>query len=328
MLKKYLSWAYLVAIAAAAIILPLLFKKPFEKHVLILILMYSILGSAWNVLGGYTGQVSLGHAVFFGIGAYTSSVMLIKWGITPWVGLLVGGVISSIVSVFIGLPTFKLRGFYFAIATIALGEMVRTLFLNWEWVGGAVGLELPIKRGDKLINMQFYLSKNNYYYILLGIFALTLLAIYLMQRSKLGYYFRAVKDSHEAALASGIDTTQTKLVAMAISAFITSVVGSIYAQYLLYIDPYVVFASAISVRVCLVAILGGEGRLTGPVIGSVILVILSEYSRALLGGGGKGVDLIIYGTLIVLVAAFQPRGILGMLDSIKSKRQRAVTRNA
>ncbi len=327
-MKRYATWLYLAAAAAAAIALPLLFKKPFEKHVLILILVYSVLGSAWNVLGGYTGQVSLGHVVFFGIGAYTSSILLIKWQITPWLGMLAGGMISAVVSLIIGLPTFKLRGFYFAIATIALGEMVRTLFLNWDWVGGALGLELPIKRGDKLINMQFYLSKNNYYYILLGIFVLVLIAIYIIQKSKLGYYFRAVKDSHDAALASGIDTAKTKLVAMAISAFITSIVGSIYAQYLLYIDPYVVFAAAISTRICLVVILGGEGRLFGPLLGSAILVILSEYSRALLGGGGKGVDLIIYGTLIVIVAAFQPRGILGMLDNIKARWQKAGARNA
>ncbi len=327
-MKEYLRWAYRAAVVGLVVVLPLLFRNPFEKHVLILIVMYSILGSAWNILGGYAGQVSLGHAVFFGIGSYTSSVMLIKWGITPWIGMLVGAAISTVVSVMVGFPTFKLRGFYFAIATIALGEMVRTLFLNWEWVGGAVGLELPIKRGDKLINMQFYLSKNNYYYILLGMFALVIAATSLIQRSKVGYYFRAVKDSHDAALASGIDTAQTKLVAMAISAFITSMVGSVYAQYLLYIDPYVVFSSAISVRVCLVAILGGEGRLSGPVIGSAILVLLSEYSRAFLGGGGRGVDLIIYGTLIVLVAAFQPRGILGMIDSIEARRRKVVLRDA
>lgn len=327
-MKKYTVYILIAAALLAAIVLPRLLPKPFEKHVLILIMLYSILGSAWNILGGYTGQVSLGHAVFFGIGAYTSSIMLIKWGVVPWVGMLVGGVIATIVSIIIGLPTFKLRGFYFAIATIALGEMTRTLFLNWEWIGGAVGLELPIKRGDKLINLQFYLSKNNYYYVLLGIFLLTILAIYVIQKSKLGYYFRAVKDSHEAALASGIDTARTKLVAMGISAFITAIAGSVYAQYLLYIDPYVVFSSAISTRICLVAILGGEGRLFGPIIGSSILVILSEYSRAWLGGGGKGVDLIIYGTLIVLVAAFQPRGILGMVEMVKAKRQKAVVPNA
>ncbi|MCR4425065.1 MAG: branched-chain amino acid ABC transporter permease [Firmicutes bacterium] len=307
------QWTIVLGAIAVGAVLPYVFPGPFPRHVMIMVLVYAILGTAWNILGGYAGQVSLGHAVYFGIGAYTSTMAFIVWRLNPWVGMVLGAVIAASVAILMGYPTFKLRGFYFAIATIALGEMFRILFVNWEWVGGAVGLEPPIIKGDRLMSMQFHLSKVPYYYILFIMFLCVLALVRVIERSKLGYYFRAVKDSHEAALSSGIDTTQVKLVAVAISAFITSMVGTVYAQYLLYIDPYVVFAGSISVKVCLVAILGGEGRLMGPFFGSVVLVLLSEYSRVLFGGTGRGIDLIIYGWLIVFVAAFQPRGILGLL---------------
>lgn len=308
------SRAALVILIAVGLVAPLVVVQPFPRHVLIMVLVYAVLGHAWNIIGGLTGQVSLGHAVYFGLGAYTSTKSFILWGLSPWVGMLLGAVVSALVSLAIGYPFFRLRGFYFAIATIALGETARIIFLNLKAFGGAVGLEVPLSKGNPLLNMQFHSSKLPYYYIILAIFIAATLLVARLKRSKIGFYFRTIKESHDAAESLGVDTFKYKVLALAVSAVITSVCGSFYAQYLLYIDPYVVMATGISTKICLVTILGGESTLWGPLIGSALLVFLAEYSRVWLGGGGRGVDLIVYGVLIVLVAAYQPKGIMGLFD--------------
>ena len=304
--------------AVIFLIYPLIFTLPFPRHLMIMIFLYATLGLAWNMLGGYAGQISLGHTLFFGIGAYTSTLLLMKLWVSPWVGMLAGGAISIVVSLIIGYPCFKLAGHYFAIATIAIAGIAMVWMLNWDWAGAAVGLTLPILP-ESLINLEFHSSKAPYYYIAFGLLVLALLATLWIDRSKLGYYFKAIKGDLEGARSLGIHVIKYKFYALALSAFFTSICGSFYAQYVLFIDPDSVFPLMISVIPCLIATLGGVGTIWGPVIGSFILIPISEFTRIYLGGGGKGTDLILYGFLIIIISVYQPFGLIGLIRRLRKK---------
>jgi branched-chain amino acid transport system permease protein len=223
-----------------------------------------------------------------------------------------GAVVAVVVSQAIGFPVFRLRGHYFAIATIALGEIVQTLLINWDWIGGARGVFIPIRRPDSFVHFQFNESKQNYYYIALAMFALALLVTRVLEGSRVGYYFRAIREDQEAAASLGINVARGKQLAMAISAGLTALGGTFYAQYILVIDPESVLSLSLSILICLVAVLGGVGTLWGPLLGAAVLVPLSEGTRVLLGGGGKALDLLIYGGLIVLVSVAQPGGLMAL----------------
>ena len=288
---------------------------PHPLHILIMIALYATLAQAWNIIGGFAGQVSLGNAVFFGIGAYTTTLMMMKLGLSPWLGMPVGMLIAVLISVCIGIPVFRLGGHYFAIATIAVGEIVQTIFINWKEIGGASGLNQPILP-QSLINFQFHDTKLPYYYIALAICCIAFLAAWGVERSRLGYYFRALKGDPLAARSLGIDIGRYKLIALATSAALTAMGGAFYAQYVLFIDPESVLPLSLSILICLVAVLGGVNSLWGPLLGAMVLIPLSETTRvylANLGGGGKAIDLMIYGLLIVLIAVFQPGGLMAML---------------
>ncbi len=296
----------------ALLAFPLVFTLPFPRHLMITIFLYAMLAQAWNLLAGYCGQISLGHAVFFGTGAYTSTILVNQLGVTPWAGMLVGAVLAIALSQAIGYPVFRLRGHYFAIATIAVGEIVQTLMINWDWAGGARGLFVPMKRPDSVVNFQFHDSKQTYYYIALGLLLLALWITRRTERSRTGYYFRAIREDQDAAASLGIPVTRYKQRAMALSAGLTALGGTFYAQYILFIDPESVLPLSLSILICLVAVLGGVGTLWGPVIGAAILVPLSEGTRIYLGGTGKALDLLIYGALIMLISVIQPGGIMAL----------------
>jgi branched-chain amino acid transport system permease protein len=212
----------------------------------------------------------------------------------------------------VGAPVFRLRGHYFAIATIAVGEIVHILAVNWDFIGAARGLYIPIKRPDSLVNFQFHQSKAVYYYIVLGLLLLGLGVTRLIERSRLGYYFRAVREEQDAAASLGVPVARTKRVAFAISAALTAACGTFYAQYLLFIDPESVLPLSLSILICLVAVLGGVGTLWGPLVGAVVLIPLGEVTRIYLGGTGKALDLVIYGALIMIVSVVQPAGLVGI----------------
>lgn len=296
----------------AVLVFPLIFTLPFPRHVMIMIFLYGMLAQAWNILAGYCGQISLGHAVFFGAGAYTSTVLVRQVGLTPWAGMLAGAVLAVALSQVIGYPVFRLRGHYFAIATIAVGEIVQTVVINWDWLGGARGLFVPIKRPDSFVNFQFNESKQTYYYIALALLGLALWLTRRMERSRTGYYFRAIREDQDAAASLGIPVARYKQRAMALSAGLTALGGTFYAQYILFIDPESVLPLSLSILICLVAVLGGVGTLWGPPIGAAILVPLSEGTRVYLGGTGKAIDLLIYGALIMLISVIQPGGIMAL----------------
>jgi branched-chain amino acid transport system permease protein len=305
---------------------PLVFTRPFPRHVMIMIFLYAALATAWNILAGYCGQISLGHAVYFGLGAYTSTLLVREAALTPWLGMLAGATLAVVVSQAIGYPVFRLRGHYFAIATIGFGEIVQTIVLNWDGIGGARGLFVPIKRPDSLLNFQFHESKAVYYYIALGLLALAIAAARWIERSRRGYYFRAIREDQDAAASLGVRVAREKHAAMAVSAALTALGGTFWAQYVLFIDPESVFPLSLSILICLVAVMGGVGSLWGPLLGAAVLVPLSEGTRVLLGGTGKALDLVIYGALIMVIAVFQPAGLMGLVRHLG--RQRTVAASA
>ena len=309
-MSRRLSAPALASIFAVAA--PLVVTSPAAQNTAIVMLMTAQLGVAWNILGGYAGQVSLGHAAFFGCGAYVSTYLLLQHGVTPWLGMIAGALAAAVLALLVGWPCFRLRGHYFAMATIAVGEIVQALVTNWDALGGAVGLSLPVTESGWR-GMVFNTSKLPYYYLALGLLALTLLVNDAIARSYLGYYFRAIKDEPDAARSLGVSLTRYKLIAIALSSALTAAGGTLYAQKELYIDPGSVLSTALSIKVSLVAILGGVGTLLGPVVGAIVLTAIEEASRRWFGGTGRGTDIVIYGLLILGIAVFRPEGIAGVV---------------
>jgi branched-chain amino acid transport system permease protein len=293
-----------------AIALPRLVANGSQLNYAILVLMIAQAGVAWNILGGYAGQVSLGHAAFYGIGAYTSTQLVFLFGLSPWLGMLAGGLLAVLFALAIGWPCFRLKGHYFAMATIAVAEILQVVVTNSDRLGGAVGLSLPLTEAGWW-GFVFNKSRVPYYYIILGLLFLTMSVSRLMQRSFLGYYFRAIKDDPDAARSVGINLTRYKLIAIAASSFLTALGGTFYAQKELYIDPSSTMATSLSIKIALVAILGGVGSLWGPVIGALMLTAIEQGTRAMFGATGRGTDLIVYALLIVGIAVFYPSGIVG-----------------
>lgn len=301
----------LLAFAAA----PLVIANVHFQHLLIMLLLYTTLSQAWNLIGGYAGQVSFGHAVFFGIGAYAAMAPLNQWGLTPWVGMAIGGVISVLVALMIGVPVFRLKGHYFAISTFAVAEVVKELFSSWKWVDGPIGLDAPILE-QGFYNLMFYKTKLPYLYITLAFFLVVMVLTFRMERSRMGYYFRAIKQRPDAAQAMGVNISRYKQYAFLISALFTAICGSFYAMYVLHIEPATVLSLDISMKIVLVTALGGAGSLWGPLLGAMVLIPLQEYSRIWLGGTGMGIDLIVLGLLIMLICIFEPKGIVGILHRL------------
>jgi len=311
--RRVWSIALLAVLLLAALAFPWMFQLPYHRDLAIKVLLYGTLAQAWNILAGYCGQISLGHAVFFGTGAYASTVLQTTWGLNPWVGLVVGVVLAVALSQVIGYPCFRLRGHYFAIATIAIGEIVQTLAINWDFIGGARGLTLPFQK-DSLSAFQFHTSKYPYYYIVLGLLVLCLFVSWRIERTRLGYYLRAIREDPEAAASVGIPVTRYKLIAMAVSAAFVAAGGTFYAQYVLYLDPDSVLPLSLSILACVLGVVGGVGTMWGPVVGAALLIPLSEFTRIQFGGTGRAADLVIYGALLTGVAVFQPAGLVGLIN--------------
>jgi branched-chain amino acid transport system permease protein len=307
-----------VAILLLALGFPLIVTQPTLVNFAILVLMAAQLGVAWNILGGYAGQVSLGHAVFYGIGAYSSSVLAAKFGLSPWLGMLAGGVIASLFSLLVGWPCFRLKGHYFAMATLAIAAIVEILVTNWDYVEGAIGISLPMNDAGWAA-MVFTRSKTPYFYIALGLLLFSLAVSWIFKRSYIGYYFRAIKEDPDAARSLGVSLSHYKLIAIAASAFLTAMGGTLYAQKELFIDPGSVLVGSLSIKIALIAILGGVGTLYGPVMGAVVLITIEEFTRQMFGSTGMGTDMIIYGGIIVVIAVFSPGGIAALF----AERERA-----
>ena len=299
-------------VAATLLLAPLvLSERPFELRMLTVLFLYAVLAHGWNILGGYAGQTSIGHGLFFGVGAYVSTMLALKLGVNPWIGMVAGAAVAAALGVAISIPCFRLRGHYFVIATLVVAESAYQLFVGWDWVGGAIGLQLPIGQVG-LANFQFHRDKTAYYYIALAMLVVVTAGVWLMQRSRFGFILRAIRDDEEAVRSLGLSPLRYKLVAMAFSAALVGACGVFYAQYVLFIDPASVLSLSLSVLMALIVILGGAGTVAGPIVGAAVLVPLSEYSRVAFSGSGRNIDLLVYGLLIMLIAIYRPGGLMSL----------------
>src|SRR2546428_1429465 len=297
----------------------------YYEHVLVICLVYVVLGQAWNLVGGYAGQWSLGHAEFFGLGAYTSTLLMLRFNVTPWLGMIAGGFVAAAVACAIAFPCFKLRTHYFAMATLAIGETVRVLFLAFDWTGGANGLVLPVQRIPSTRDM-LWAGKEPYLVIILAMAIAMTLVIVQVERSRLGIYLRAINQDEDAAARLGIDPRRYKLAALAGSAFITGMTGTFYAQYTTYIDPFSVMPPMLSVRMVLVPVFGGLGTVAGAIIRAVALIPLSATVRVVLGGRGKRSDHGAFSAVIAGVTTCVPGGVVALWR--RRRRARLVPRVA
>jgi branched-chain amino acid transport system permease protein len=297
--------------AVAAALVPLFVKDVYVQNIMVLTLMYAALSQSWNILSGYCGQISLGHALYFGLGAYTTAILFTKFGVLPWFGMIAGGAISAVIAMALGYPCFRLRGHYFVIATIVIAEIALLLFQNWNWAGAALGIDIPV-HGDSWLLFQFRRSKLPYFYFALVLACVAWLVTWWLENSKWGFWWRAVKDNPDAAESLGVVVFDSQMGAAAVSAFLTAVGGSFYAMFVSYIDPESVMGFQFSLLMALPAVVGGIGTLWGPLLGAIILIPLTELTRSFIGGSGRGIDLIVYGTLIVLISLARPEGLIGL----------------
>jgi len=269
----------------------------------------ALLSQAWNILGGYGGQLSFGHALFFGVGAYAQALGQLNLGLNPWLVLPMAIALGALVGVAVGGLTFRygLKGSYFALVTLAFAEVFRILALSASFTGGGVGLMVPLQEG--VANMQFG-SRRGYIYLLLAFVLLALLVTAWLRHSRFGAYLQAVRDNEDAARAIGVNPLRVKLGGIALSAAFMSVAGAFYVQVFQYIDPGIAFGSAVSVEALVGAIVGGMGTLWGPLLGAVTLHALADLTRNLFGEL-PGISMVIYGVVLILIVMFMPRGITG-----------------
>jgi branched-chain amino acid transport system permease protein len=312
-LGEWQRWLILAIGVSFVLILPLVIRNTYYVQVLILGLLFAYLALAWNIIGGMAGQLSFGHAIFFGIGAYTSTILFRDVGLTPWIGMLLGGLLSGLIAMALGYPTFRLRGAYFALATLAFGEIARAFVNNTNFlfgieIRGSRGILVPL-RGQAPLAYQFQ-DKRYFYYIVLLLLVILIYIVYQLKRSKLGLYLSAIGDNEDAAVSLGVNASAAKLKAFLISAFFTAVGGTFYAQLLHFVDAPSVFGGNISLMLVLFATTGGPAYLLGPVVGTLLLMPIAEVTRILLAGRFTGVHMVIYGLILVLVMRFMPRGVL------------------
>jgi branched-chain amino acid transport system permease protein len=309
-----------LALAACLLLYPLAFSEPFYLDIGVTFLLAAISASAWNIVGGYAGQVSVGHSMFFGLGAYTPLLFYTLWGWPPVLAVPFGVVLSIGLAVLIGFPTFRLTGHYFSMATIAVAELIRIFFGTWTFVGGAIGLQGPARaRGWWDLTFR---SEIPYYYIFLAVLAVLLFVTFAVERRRFGYYLRAIKADERAARSLGVPVQWTKIKALILSAVFTSIAGSLYSIKTGFIDPDSGFGILISVQMVIIAALGGAGTLYGPLVGALILIPLQTATNTWFGGGGTGLTYILYGGIIVLISRFEPGGMFELWDRVAPRRWR------
>jgi branched-chain amino acid transport system permease protein len=312
-IKKYEWIVFAVAIAA-----PFIFSfSPYYQGLLVFVLIWVIMGTSWNVLAGYTGLVSLGHAAYFGIGAYAAALPFLHWGISPWWGLLTGGIAAVILGYLFGLIVFRLRGPYFALGTLAIAEILRIIFGEEDWLtNGHIGI----------LYMKTLVSKYPYYFIGLALATGAIVSVKIVMKSKVGYYFLSIREDEDAAKALGINTKKYKNIAMIISAFWAGMAGAFYMIYIGFIDPEVVFSLYnISIITILVGIIGGVGTIWGPAVGALIIVLVQELFRsAIFGIAPEWITkfhAMVFGLLLILVILYAAKGLVGDWDLIVDKFQ-------
>jgi branched-chain amino acid transport system permease protein len=313
-----------VAILAAVLALVPFVLAPAQLSVAVRVLIFAILSLGWNIMSGFGGMFSFGHAAYFGLGAYVSVWLLVERGISPWIGMVVGMVVAAAFAAFVGFLAlrYRLKGAYFALSTFAFAEMLRLLATNSDLVNRAVGYNVPIRPEPSWWYMQFEPGSPNYFWIALALTVLALVVTILFLRSKIGRFTIAVRDDEDAAAALGIPAMRTKLITIALSGAVTSVAGSFYVQYYFFIDPDVAFGASVSIQAILPAVIGGVATIWGPVIGAVILGPLNDITATLLRNpppaldflqGRAGLDVMVYAVLLILIVLLLPQGVYGAL---------------
>ena len=315
----------LVLLILAAALLPLLLDpRGYWIRVLTFTLLFGAMAQAWNIVGGLANQTSLGHAAFFGIGAYTSTVLLLKFGISPWLGMVAGGALGGVAALIIAIPTMRLQGHYFALATLAFGEVMRVIANVWtSLTGGPGGLSVPFVP-PSFAAYSFKLLRPHAYIALVALIVVTLI-FEMIRRGAMGYRLRAIKQNAPAAEVIGIDTTRVKLQAAVISGVLVAMLGTLYAQIAVFFDPDTVFGIAgISIRIALIAIIGGVGTAAGPILGAFFIIPLEEIMNALLSSRAAGLSQLVFGIILIAVILWRPRGFITVIDAVRARLSRAV----
>ena len=300
----------ITALLASLIVVPYLIGDGFVYHVFITICIFAALSTAWNIVGGFAGQLSLGHAIFYGIGAY-AGIILMNMGISPWLGMFVGAAVAVVVAVGISYPCFRLHGSFFSLATIAFLEVFRVLALHFrDFTGGATGKMIALKFGWE---WMVFREKLPPLVIAFGLLLLTLAVSWWIRSHRIGFYLVATRERESAAKAAGVNTVKVRLIAVAVSAALTALVGTFHAMYLTFIEPAAVFSLALSIQIAMFALIGGLGTVFGPLLGVIMLVPISELARGWLGAHAVGLHGFVYGAALVAVVLFMPNGLMGIL---------------
>lgn len=311
------SIAHILIVIALLAIVPLLTASNVVLNFLTVALLIALVGQGWNVLGGYGGQYSFGHAAFFGTGAYVTAILQTRYGINAWLGFALGIAGGAMVGAVIGALTFRsgLKGSYFALVTLAFAEVLRIGASVAPVTGAGVGLLLALDLRPQAFQFQ---SRAPFYWIVLALVAVSLIVVRLIEHSRFGAWLVAVRENEEAAKALGVDAVRVKLAAITVSAAMTAAGGAFYAQYFLFIDSGIAYGPWISIEALLAPIIGGVGTVFGPLLGALVVKTLGELAK-LVTGDAPGLDLVIYGSVLILVVAFAPRGIIGVLSDLRMR---------
>jgi branched-chain amino acid transport system permease protein len=318
------AFAPIVVVVAALAAVPLLVHSNVVLNFLVVALMIALAGQGWNILGGYGGQYSFGHAAFFGTGAYVTAILQVRYGINAWVAFACGIAGGALVGAIVGALSFRsgLRGSYFALVTLAFAEVLRISASVAPITGAGVGtlVQLDLRAAA----LQFH-SRAAFYWVILALVALALIITRLIERSRFGAWLTAVRENEDAARALGVDATTVKLAAMVVSGAITAAAGCFYAQYFLFVDSGIAYGTWISIEALLIPIIGGAGTVFGPLLGALVVKSLGETAQ-MVAGDAPGLDLVVYGAVLILVIWFTPRGLIGGLDALRKRFRRAEPR--
>jgi branched-chain amino acid transport system permease protein len=306
---------------------PLVVRDAFLLDSLVLILIWGISAAAWNVAGGYAGQISLGHSAFFGLGAYAAALLGTRWGLSPWIGLAVGALVAMAVGLVIGYLSNRLRGPYFVLATIAFSQVLLIVGSRWRgFTAGSEGIPVPFRPGFWTLGIA---DKRIWVWIVLVLAVLAYLIGVYLERARRGYQLAAVREDEDAALSLGVPARRLKVAAICVSAALTAATGALWAQYVGFVDPFYVFSVDLSVRFALAAIIGGLGTALGPFLGAALVTTVETYLRAQFGGIGAGlvgIYLIVYGCALIVMVRWVPQGLVGWIA--ERWRRRPVTQAA
>lgn len=313
---------YYLCIAIFAILsLGLFIDNKYVLDILITTIYFSVIASAWNIMCGYSGQTSIGHAAFIGLGQYTSSILFVRLGVSPWIGMIAGSFVAILLALFIGLLSLKLKHFFFSLSTIALCTILQVVVVKLNGLtGGSVGISIPY---DPSFGNLIFKEYKPYYFIFICLLVIVLVATAYISKSRLGSNLIAIREDEVAASSLGVNILSNKIIAFCISAFFTSIAGTLYAQYTLFIEPIGAFNIGTSLKPVMLSFIGGVGTVFGPLVGGLILGPLEIFLRGALGSSFQGAYLVIYGLLLILVVLIMPNGILGSIANVFYKKKKS-----